>query len=323
MLFFSLQGAARSGASVRERWQAVSRVAKQNVILSNQHEAACAILLRLCDCVLETDADMRILEAGQQLGAMLFTQVSLLAGKNLRDLCVPGHEPKLDTMSGTCSMTKVRLKTSDGVDFPAILYYVSFIVDGKYRYLMGLTDDSQNLSSDTFTPNILPVPFSNLQTHSRCDDDSDLSSNASNTCDEEAEATASLADGFPIISYSRGFSKYVARAGSVTHLTDCIEPKEKVGILGAQASSLVHALVDMPSTRVAVTSSSGKHYRADAELIGISLVERGKVRDIMMQVSLREIKCLRTSLHQKGITGRPGPISIGSASSSSEHKAGL
>eukprot|EP00931_Biecheleriopsis_adriatica_P027246 TRINITY_DN16418_c0_g1_i12.p1 TRINITY_DN16418_c0_g1~~TRINITY_DN16418_c0_g1_i12.p1 ORF type:complete len:345 (-),score=55.70 TRINITY_DN16418_c0_g1_i12:317-1273(-) len=308
---FALHGAVKHERARRARFQAVRRVAKQDATLTSQHEAACAILLRLCDCVLEVDGDMQILEAGQQFSAMLFRQASSIDGRNFKEFCVQGHEPQLIDSSGTCQVTNTRLRSVDGADFAVTLYYVKFEVNGKHHFLMGLQEDRQSASQDTYQS--AHIPQAQAFAGTGPDTDSDVSSDASLLPDmKEAEATVSLEPGLPMVSHSRGFSQLVARAGTAVKLSDCLSCEAELRDMIKQTEGLLRGLLNTVPVSVMTTSSEGKSYRAKATLYGVRLAESGKV---LLQIRLCRVKRMRKEHSRKReAVGRPVQVAIGSSS---------
>eukprot|EP00931_Biecheleriopsis_adriatica_P027244 TRINITY_DN16418_c0_g1_i1.p1 TRINITY_DN16418_c0_g1~~TRINITY_DN16418_c0_g1_i1.p1 ORF type:complete len:310 (-),score=53.86 TRINITY_DN16418_c0_g1_i1:284-1078(-) len=257
---------------------------------------------------------MQILEAGQQFSAMLFRTASSIDGRNFREFCVQGHEPQLIDSSGTCQVTNVRLRSVDGADFPATLYYVKFEVKGKPHFLMGLQEDQQIASQDTYQSANIPEAQAFAGLGSDADSDvSDVSSDASLVPDmEEAEATVSLEPGLPMVSHTRGFSLLVARAGSAVRISDCLGCKAELRGMVSQTEGLLRGLLNTVPVSVMTTSSEGKSYRAKATLYGVRLAESGKV---LLQIRLCRVKRMRKEHSRKReAVGRPVQVAIGSSS---------
>eukprot|EP00931_Biecheleriopsis_adriatica_P110202 TRINITY_DN8446_c0_g1_i1.p1 TRINITY_DN8446_c0_g1~~TRINITY_DN8446_c0_g1_i1.p1 ORF type:complete len:538 (+),score=76.39 TRINITY_DN8446_c0_g1_i1:91-1614(+) len=137
----------------REKWLSLQQVQLQQVSLHDHYAAACALLGRLCDSVLQVDQHLTILESNRALEAMLFSRRAL-QGRNLKDFCaddvdfdfIHAAEP------GECNMRPLRLRATDGAHFSVSCYAVRFESPGtgQRRYLLGMTESEERIVSENF-----------------------------------------------------------------------------------------------------------------------------------------------------------------------------
>eukprot|EP00931_Biecheleriopsis_adriatica_P116822 TRINITY_DN92410_c0_g1_i1.p1 TRINITY_DN92410_c0_g1~~TRINITY_DN92410_c0_g1_i1.p1 ORF type:complete len:500 (+),score=67.06 TRINITY_DN92410_c0_g1_i1:109-1608(+) len=298
-LGLTYRGALRHEYHLREKFEAIVTVTNQECQLTSQYQAACAIVRKICDCLVEVTSNLDIVQAGQPFQAMLFLQTGTLSGRNLREFCAPGQELNLANKEGTCEMTTVRMRTADDSEFSVALYYVKFHINGRDRYLLGFVEEQEQNPRDSFS---LPTPVKGLQIQGPREN-SDTDSH-SEILDEDAYVVCAIDRDVPIRVYSRTFSRYVA--GSLaegTSLSNCLGPKENVDGLLVEAARFAKEILEVPSQTVQMSSSSGENFKAKASIKGITFAD-----EVTVRIGLDHIRKQR---HRAVSRSRVEPQSIG------------
>eukprot|EP00931_Biecheleriopsis_adriatica_P037801 TRINITY_DN21690_c0_g2_i1.p1 TRINITY_DN21690_c0_g2~~TRINITY_DN21690_c0_g2_i1.p1 ORF type:complete len:467 (-),score=60.94 TRINITY_DN21690_c0_g2_i1:195-1595(-) len=160
LLLFAFHAALKFEHSRRKQWKAMTPLENQRTMLENQYEAACAVLHRFCDGLIQLDAEYRIIETSCSFPAMLLLpSEAYVIGKDIRNFCAGDQSLEFSPDTRTCSMQPVRLKSSNCTEFSANCFYVRFQHhDGSQRYLVGVVENEERLDGPCdVTPALLPI----------------------------------------------------------------------------------------------------------------------------------------------------------------------
>jgi len=191
----------------REKWSSLQQVQLQQVSLHDHYAAACALLGRLCDCVLQVDQQLTIVESNHALEAMLFSR-SALQGRNLKEFCEDDPDFHFIDVAepGECNMKSLRLRASDASSFSVSCYAVKFEIPGtgQQRYLLGMTENDERIVSEHL-PGDFEMPLQAQVLGKPSADESNASSFTSVTDQGEVCVTVKVSPGLPIYASSEEF----------------------------------------------------------------------------------------------------------------------
>eukprot|EP00931_Biecheleriopsis_adriatica_P037800 TRINITY_DN21690_c0_g1_i1.p1 TRINITY_DN21690_c0_g1~~TRINITY_DN21690_c0_g1_i1.p1 ORF type:complete len:549 (-),score=70.24 TRINITY_DN21690_c0_g1_i1:419-2065(-) len=160
LFLFAFHAALKFEHGRRKQWKALNLLENQRTILENQYEAACAVLHRFCDGLIQLDAECKILETSRSFPAMLLLPSdTYVIGKSFRSFLTGDQSLDFSPDTRTCSMQPVRLKSSNCTEFSANCFYVRFQHhDGSQRYLVGLVENEERLEGPCdVTPALPPM----------------------------------------------------------------------------------------------------------------------------------------------------------------------
>lgn len=275
----------------RDKWSSLQQVQLQQVSLHDHYAAACALLGRLCDCVLQVDQQLTIVQSNRALEAMLFSR-NALQGRNLKDFCTddPDFHFIHAAEPGECNMRSLRLRATDGSAFSVSCYAVKFESPetGQQRYLLGMTESTERVASDNFQDDFKMPPQFQVLGKPPVDAESNASSFASVAEQGEVSVTVEISPGLPIHASTEEFAllsdgevrfeALVARPDSYTRLQEWLG--ESVGDF-----LQIPTLNDLP-----ISMGSKTFFASKLCLRSVSLQAEGKIFARLQLCRLRRKK---------------------------------